>query len=41
MIGPKFNKEDYVFERVYAPAHDGEEIPITLVRKKKIQLDRK
>lgn len=41
IVGPKFNKDDFIFERTHAPGHDGEEIPITIVRKKDTKLDRK
>ena len=33
-LGPKFKSEDYIFDKEYAPSHDGEEIPLTIVRKK-------
>tara|TARA_R110002072_G_scaffold534_5_gene3759 strand:- start:15539 stop:17629 length:2091 start_codon:yes stop_codon:yes gene_type:complete len=31
---PNFNPEDYQVERVFAPSHDGKEIPLTIVTKK-------
>lgn len=41
LSGPTFNKKDFVFERTHVPAHDGEEIPVTIVRKQSTKLDRK
>jgi len=41
LTGPKFNKNDYVLERLHTPSHDGEEIPLTLVHKKNLKKDRK
>lgn len=38
--GPKFKKEDYLFEKAYVPSHDGEAIPITIVRKNQIKKNR-
>lgn len=40
IIGPAFKKDDYVFERIYAPSHDGEDIPMTIVSKKNIKKNR-
>ena len=36
---PNFDTEDFVSERLWATAPDGESIPISLVRKKDVQLD--
>ncbi|MCB0327116.1 MAG: S9 family peptidase [Bdellovibrionales bacterium] len=33
-ITPQLNKENYIIERLFAPSHDGKDIPITLIRKK-------
>jgi len=38
--GPKFNKDKYCAEIVYAYARDGVTIPITLLRPKNLPKDR-
>ena len=38
---PNFNPEEYRVKRVFAPAHDGEDIPLTIVTKKEFEPDAK
>ena len=38
---PNFNPDNYQVKRVFAPAHDGEEIPLTIVSKKGFVQDAK
>ncbi|MGK7912899.1 MAG: S9 family peptidase [Synechococcus sp.] len=38
---PNFNPDNYQVKRVFAPAHDGEEIPLTIVIKKGFSQDTK
>ena len=38
---PNFNPDNYQVKRVFAPAHDGEEIPLTIVSKKEFIQDGK
>jgi len=40
MSGPKFLDKDFTCERLYAPSHDGEIIPITIIKKKSMKNDR-
>ncbi|MCM4163297.1 MULTISPECIES: S9 family peptidase [unclassified Arenibacter] len=39
VLGGKFEKENYVSERIWAPARDGNKIPISLVYHKNTKLD--
>lgn len=39
VLGGKFEKENYVSERIWAPARDGKKIPISLVYHKNTKLD--
>lgn len=39
VLGGKFNKENYISKRIWAPARDGVKIPISLVYKKGTPLD--
>ncbi len=39
VLGDKFNKEDYVSERIWATAEDGTKIPMSLIYKKGIKKD--
>jgi oligopeptidase B len=39
VLGGKFNKDNYVSERIWAPARDGKKIPISLVYHKNTKLD--
>ena len=41
VLGGKFNKENYISERVWATSRDGKEVPISLVYKKGIKRDGK
>lgn len=41
VLDPQFDKNNYVSERVWAPAQDGTKIPISLVYKKGIELNGK
>lgn len=41
VLGGKFDKENYMSERIWAPSQDGKEIPISLVYKKGIKRDGK
>lgn len=40
-VGGKFNPDDYVVERVYAVAHDGSKVPVTVVRHRSTKLNGK
>ncbi|MDX1766723.1 MAG: S9 family peptidase [Arenibacter troitsensis] len=39
VLGGKFNKENYISERIWAPARDGKKVPISLVYHKNTKLD--
>lgn len=39
VLGGKFQKENYVSDRIWAPAQDGTRIPITMVHRKELKLD--
>ena len=39
VLGGKFNKENYISERIWAPARDGKKVPISLVYHKNTNLD--
>jgi oligopeptidase B len=39
VLGGKFKKENYVSDRIWAPAEDGTKIPITLVHRKELKKD--
>ncbi len=39
ILGGKFNKDNYISERIWATARDGVKVPISLVYKKGIKLD--
>lgn len=40
-VGGKFKPDDYVVERVYAVAHDGSKVPVTVVRHRSTKLNGK
>lgn len=39
VLGGKFHKENYISERIWAPARDGKKVPISLVYHKNTKLD--
>ncbi|SHF15743.1 oligopeptidase B [Arenibacter palladensis] len=39
VLGGKFNKENYISQRIWAPARDGKKVPISLVYHKNTKLD--
>ncbi|MDO6601692.1 S9 family peptidase [Arenibacter palladensis] len=39
VLGGKFNKENYISERIWAPSRDGKKVPISLVYHKNTKLD--
>lgn len=39
VLGGEFHKENYVSERIWAPAQDGTKIPITMVHRKELKRD--
>tara|TARA_R110000796_G_scaffold10070_8_gene33825 strand:- start:5371 stop:7431 length:2061 start_codon:yes stop_codon:yes gene_type:complete len=39
VLGGKFHKENYISERIWAPARDGKKVPISLVYHKSTKLD--
>ncbi|EGR32260.1 oligopeptidase b, putative [Ichthyophthirius multifiliis] len=41
MKGPKFNKDKFLIEQIFAPSQDGQKIPITIIREKNFYKNRK